>query len=465
MSINKKLIISSSVFLITFFSIFFSRTLPQTQLWKGYKVLYVNSSSLSEENIYSILLKNGCDKTISRLNQKIPIYSPLAPVQVQKKDSYIYKRNAFFTDKSNSFKVFYVNDRQIEGLKKSVDEINSYSNSYASTDGGVSFPWICPIIALMFFSFLLYKSKYSIEFLLVSISLVFLSFTRPFYSVCSASILVMLFNFFAGKLYGRSNLAKDLKNAFILFPFLAVPFLFLFFSSFINSFLLFCAFTCGWSALILRNSLIDFYNVYKNYSLFSFSYIKKSAALKLINKNNFKVLLISIVFIVVFFIVYVLTSNFSYSQISGDAPELPGPVTNTDDSILPSVNDFMDWSWITISFPFRKMNDNYEYENLTGQTVEVPEFTIEDNKILAHNTKVLTYDSSFCSSIYDKIDKLDYPAVEKMMIKQGKNSNFNYTKNTGSSSERGVIISLIFFALVPAFLYLYFITGNKKKWL
>ena len=74
----------------------------------------------------------------------------------------------------------------------------------------------------------------------------------------------------------------------------------------------------------------------------------------------------------------------------------------------------------------------------------------------------MTYDSSFVRSIYDKIEGTEYPALEKVLLVQGKNKSYGYTKSAGASSEKAVPLVLSIFALFPIVLFLYYIVGSLK---
>ena len=104
-----------------------------------------------------------------------------------------------------------------------------------------------------------------------------------------------------------------------------------------------------------------------------------------------------------------------------------------------------------------------EKKDRFGETVFIPEYAENaDGQIYKNTTKVLSYDSSFVRSIYDKLEENDYPSLEKLMLSQGKNTTYGYTKNTGTSSEKAVSFVLIFLAAIPLILFLYFIASNIK---
>ena len=73
---------------------------------------------------------------------------------------------------------------------------------------------------------------------------------------------------------------------------------------------------------------------------------------------------------------------------------------------------------------------------------------------------VFAFDSSFINSIYDTINNLDYPALEGMLLSQGRDSQFAYTKLGGRSSEKNGSVILIFLGIIPLCLIILFFTGK-----
>ncbi len=467
MKYSKKLIFSALIFLISVLASFCFRTVPESQLWKGYKILYVKSEKLSEENIYSILLKNKCTDVVSRVNQKIPISSKMAPVQVQGQTSYLFTRDNFFTDKSKEFFVFYVPDKYTQNLTDSVLEIKGYPQTTVSTDSGSVFPWICPVVAIIFAGILIYLAGKKLNLIFVFIPLILLSICRPWYTVCAAICPALFADYLLIKIYKRKGLFNDLTNGIFILPLVVLPLLVLFFSSPLSAFLFALNFCGGWAILSLYEEIYSLIFLNSTDTKFNFVYIKNSSAVKTVNKKN--VILLASVFACTL-ILFAFSSVFRGISAPTDSsvrPFLPGPLTqktNSTDS-LPDLNDFMDWSWQTVSFPFKKLNsNNNEKKDLFGETVFIPEYKKNaDGLIYKNSTKVLSYDSSFVRSIYDKLEENDYPSLEKLMLSQGKNTTYGYTKNTGTSSEKAVSFVLIFLAAIPLTLCLYFIASNIKN--
>ena len=468
---STRLQVSTALFALSAFCIIFFHSVPETQLWKGWKLLYVKSEKLTEQNICSILEKNGCKDVVSSVNQKLPVFSKFAPVQVQPADSYIYRRDGFFRDSTSVYSVFYVPENNAEALKLSVDEINGYPQTSADCEGGTSFPWVCPALVFVFFAVLLFMSREKLKFFLVSSLLLVFPLARPFYSAGGAVILSLLSNFFLLKVYRRKGFYSDFKNALytVLPPVLC--FFLLGFSSLSASFLFALAFAGGWLASGTMEGFVELYLKKDQQFQFNFVYIKSSSAVKLVNRANSFLPGLVFVLVAVLFLCYSAFPAGKPLEHSGERPLLPAPVsaTNAGEVELPDLKDFTDWSWFTVSFPFRKLgtlpSGNGDF---FGETVSIPEYYLteedssENRKISVKQEKVLTYDSSFVRSIYDKIERTEYPALEKVLLVQGKNKSYGYTKSAGTSSEKAVPLVLSIFALFPIVLFLYYIVGSLK---
>ena len=302
-----------------------------------------------------------------------------------------------------------------------------------------------------------------------------MSITRPLYTVCGAIFLSLFANFLLVKIYGRDGFFKDSKNAVFIMPMIVFSFTALAFSSVLSSFLFAVSFAGGWLGLKVFEEFYSFFCKKNGNLQFNFVYIKKSSDVKTVTSSNSFLLGIVFVFIAFLFAFSSIFSGISQASFSDQRPFLPAPLSSNsksskDAEMLPNLEDFVDWSWFTVSFPFRKLNSSStEIQNSFGESIVIPDFFIgKDNssgkeKIFSSQNKVLTYDSSFVHSIYDKINKSDYPALEKVLLLQGKNTSYGYTKSAGTSSEKAVPLVLSFFAFIPLILFLYYFVGNKKN--
>ncbi|MGI5057798.1 hypothetical protein [Treponema pectinovorum] len=470
MNSPKKTVLFFFTAILSLIFLFFFRTKPQSQLWKGYNLLYVKSQVLSDENVISLLEKNDCKNVVCKVNQKIPVVSPLAPVQIELEKSYILKRNSFFTDSSSSFSIFYVPQRYLTGLKNAILEINGYSQTFASADFSNSSFAFAPFILLIFFGFLLYFSKLKKYFVLTSLPFIFFSFFRPFFTTVGASAIALFAFFLLEKLYERKDFLKLNKNTFFILLLLFLPGIFLSLSSFVNSALyLICIFSCT-SLLLFYLELKKVFFTYAQDDSepeFNFVFIKPSSKVNILkNKKKSRIILSALVFVLIFLIFSYKLLNFNFTSDSNtQRPLLPSPVEKFNrDFSLPNFEDFLDWAWIKISFPYRKLEDNEKISAIKkGESVKIVNFEENDEGIFEKVETVLTYDSSFISQICDRIEKIEYPALEKLMLQQGKKTSYGYTANSGKTSEKSAMLVLIFMTFIPLTVLLYCLSGKIKN--
>jgi hypothetical protein len=467
MSLSKKILISSSIIIFSLFIFIFFRTVPVSKAWKGYTMIYAKSQALTESQILEYFYNNGCQNIISRYNQSIPVFSNLAPIQVQSPDSYIFKRLGFFTDSTQQYFVFYINENQTKHINQALIQINRSGLAQAQSDTAKSFPWFMPVIVLAFCAVLIYFSKNKYLFASSIVPVCVLAFSRPLYTFCSALMLLSLTLFLIQKIWGRRGFFNDKKNGIYLLPLIAGPLVFLAFSSLVSSIFYILCLICS-SACVYLYQIVYSYFEQKRASSFNFVLIKGSSSIRLIDSSNIRVFGVFglLVLIVLLLSIFSTVSNPVFTDLN--RPLLPSPVKSYSTD-LPSLDEFENWSWNTITFPYKKLNEaNKASERGTerGATIHLDDYTLlQTGKIQQTNSKVLTFDSSFVDTIYDKVKKLDYPAIEKLMIKQGKNSYFAYTKNSGSSHERAGLFVILLLALGPALLCLHFWVGKKQQWL
>ena len=467
-SITKKLAVSFSVFVLTLLMFVLFRTVPVSQLWKGYKIIYVQTEKLTDENITAILYKNGARNVISTATQKIPVSASFAPVQTQKKSSWLNLRNSFFTDSTGKLKLFYVPDSQTEVIENSLDELNCFADTTAGADGAPTFPWISPVITILFSLVLIYFSSKKGYFLASAFPFMILAFSRPLYTMCGACILILIAFFLMQKLWERQEFLKDFKHGLLIIPFSFIPVIILPFSSFASSFFIILGIVSSVSLVLVFTELKKQYELNRGSTSFKFVFIKKASQIKIFNTQSLFALSGAAFATVLLLVLSSLFSGISTDQDFEDRPLLPSPVASgTGEEMLPDLRDFMDWSWETASFPYRKLGshrEENEEENLPDSSIYISDYVLNTSgKLEKKEVKVLSYDSSFEASIYDKVNQLDYPALEKMMMKQGKKSRYAYTRKSGNTSEKAVPFVLILFTFVPVFLSAYYLTGKVRN--
>ncbi len=451
-----KTAVSIFILLVSVFLLCRFRSIPEGKVWNGWIQLYVYSTDLTESDVHAILVKNGCDKTITISNQKVPLVSKLSPIQLQAQDSFLIARNKFFHDKSGQAMVFYIPDSQSAQLEKSLLELSSFSGTDSGTDGAVSFPWLSPIITFALAVILLVNSSKKKIFSLGSVFPLMLSLSRPLFTVSSASCLLIFAVYLFQKFWRRNGFIHVVSNSiYFLIPAFS-PFLLLIFSSPVNAFFY----------LVTASSTASLLYLYLSYEMWCDSkisfqpvFIKSAKMIPVVGKKGLRMMALLSLASVLFLGSFKLSGNISSFSSGTNKPALPSPVKSSLE--LPNFQDFLNWSWETLSFPYRKLNSTSEKAQ-EGDFVTVTDYEETDGTIHAVEKQVLTFDADFKNSVTKNLDALDYPALEKMLLKQGKNANFAYTNGKVQASERFGSVLLLIFTLIPILLCLYYIWGRKR---
>ncbi len=459
MKFEVKQIIPALISLVIFFVLCQFRTLPVSQFWLGYRMLYVYTSEVNESDINTILEKNGCSDVVSSVNQRIPALSSVAPVQAQSESSYLYARNRFFTDKSERAKVFYVPEEQSLELEKSIRELSAFQGTFAGTDGKTSFPWVAPFIFIVFFLMLLFFSKKKL--LYASGGFFFLVFVlcRPLYTVSSASCLYVFALFLFHRFWLRKNFLKTALNSPYIFLLAIAPFPLLLISS-------------PSLALFYGLSLLGSFSMLRLYYLFEESqeseysfrpvYIRSARMIPAVGHLGIRLMGFLVTFLLLIFVARSFFSSHSSLSESSSLPSLPAPVARSSSELV-GFKDFVDWSWNTVTFPFRKIGSSFDSHPQEGETVSVTDYVEKDGKMMSVVTPLYVFNSEFRENIYKSVEKLDYPAVEKLLLKQGRNASFGYANGgRASSSERFSIPLLLVMIALPFVLGINYILGRKR---
>ena len=453
-----KNIIPIFISLFTLFLLIQFRTVPVSQFWKGYRILYVFTEDLSESDILTILEKHGCDSVISQCSQRVPLVSPVAPIQAQGEESYLYKRNGFFTDKNHRALIFYIPDNQAVQLDKVIRELSAFKGSSAGTDGKSSFPWLAPIICTLLFALLFLFSQNKMLYFAGTAFFILFAFSRPLFLV-SAAVSFYLFAFFIfHRIWARKDFFKTALNSSYVLLFAISPILILLISSPIHS--VFYIFT-----LLASASLVFLYTNFskKQETRRSFQpvFIRSARMIPLLGHLGIRLLFGLLLSLILIFAAFKFAGNVSDFS-SSSMPSLPSPVTRNDSELV-QLKDFVDWSWNSVTFPYKKLSENSYEIPKEGEVVSITDYQEENGKIVPVKIPAFVYNSDFRESVYKSVEKLDYPALEKMLLKQGKNAHFAYSKNASSSTkERFASLLILVFITISVALGINYIIGRKR---
>lgn len=464
MKLQSKSAVPLFVLLIMVALIIITRSLPSSQLWSGYRILYVSSSTLSENQIDSLLEECGCKNVVSRSIQKIPVVSSFSPVQVQEPDSYLNRRLSFFTDKSGADRIYYIPDSESRQIAQAAAKLNSQQGTSAGTDGANRFPWITPIITLALFSLCFFFCRKKIVFLVSSLFPVMYSWCNPFYTSAAAACVFLIPLFMIQRMWGRRNSFKTIITSPLVISFSASPCVILFLSSPLRSIIFLAAQTASVCSLLLL-SLYE--KRTSSLSAFSPSPILGAQFYRLPGQNGLRISeLCGIAILVLLSISLIWNQGMLSSQKSNpDKPYLPSPVYRTDSADLPGTDDFNAWAWNTITFPYKRLSQNSATSEIPheGDSVSIPLYAhSEKNGIIELQKEQYVYNDSFRKRVYRIVRSCTYPSIEQVLLRQGKNMEFEYTQNTGNSAERFSTLLLVLLSLFPICMTGYCLAGRKK---
>ncbi len=454
----KVLAVTSAICLITVFAFIFFRTVPVSRLWKGYQVVYVKTQSATEPQLARLLEENGCRNVVCKSSQRIPVVSSYSPVQVQTPDSYLSRRDVFFRDESNTAFVFYVPEGQDMALARAVSAINSLKNTVAGTDGRASFPWGSPIICIVFALACLAFAKNKLTFAASAFFMVCFSFSRPLYTV-SAAVCLSLYGFFMfQKIWGRRSFGAGLASPLFAVCLLS-PVLLLFFAAPLSALFYTLSLLASFSAVLLVDVVKSLYAERYEHYRFTPVMIRSARFIPLVERREVKIILLLILSVLVMLLLSFAGNRLAAVSVDDSRPALPSPLVGK--TALPDLDDFMNWSWNTITFPYRRLTDALPEVPVDGDSVSVPAFEESGGRIVQKEQTAFVFNNAFRNKVFDSVRDLNYPALEKMMLRQGKDARYSYAKGGSAASERFGTLLLLLFMLFPAGIILYFVVIKR----
>lgn len=452
------IIITAAICVVALGSFVLFRTVPVSHLWKGYQVLYVASDTLTDAQVYAMLLQDGCKNVIAQVNQGSPIVSAYSPVQVQSADSYLNARNAFFHDKKNAAMVFYVPEGQDMALSRALRELNDVQGTSAGTDGAASFPWLSPIISFLFMAVCVFFAKRKGVLLPSLVFLGAFSLSRPLFTTSAAVCLATYGFFMLQKIWGRHGFSKSVTNPLFIIC-LAFPVVLLAVSSPLSALFYVIAVVSGFCALLLVALLKTVYDESHARHTFAPVLIRGARLVPLVERKERGIMLALVGAVAVILLVSLAGASLQTPSFDASQPTLPAPVSGN--VRLPDWDDFLAWSWQTVTFPYRRMADAHVQMPVDGDRVSFTEYGEENGHITESERTVYVYNSAFRTSVADAVKNAPYPALEKMLLKQGKDARYSYATGGKAASERFGSVLLLVFLLIPAGIIGYFVVVRR----
>lgn len=442
--------------LVIFFSVFAMRCCriaPASTFFNGYDILYV-TNKIPAKNVMEILRENNCENVISAENQETPLNmgknSPEVALANSKleKSTYLKDRMGFFSDKEKKNNVFYIPAGQKEKAMLAAGELseNGYS---AGINARAKFPFASIAVVILFSAFLVFFSENRILCALAFVFPVIFSVSLPFSAVSAGLCLFELFLFFCIKFHGREKSAERILRNVMLLTLLGASFICLVLAK-IQAGIFF-------AAMIL--SEISLAELYKNINekidgRYSFNPVKIRSAfsIRLFTRKGRTALAICAFSVLAIFAAAMFSSNFSSVMKSGNNSAVQLPSGKAAVSALPGIGNFIEWKWDALTFPYRSLNDKNR-KNARNDAVFFKNFQEKDG-VIQETVSSLYYNEDFKTEALNEIEKLEYPALEKMLAKQGKNAKFGYAAAGLQNITLIMIIVFIIAFLVPLSFYL-----------
>ncbi len=449
MKVRFRFVLTVIVFLVTVFCLFKFRTVPVSKIWNNYSVLYAEKS-VPEETVSAYLKDAGCKDVIALKEQRVPFvsrYLPVAPSQ----SSYMSDREMYFTDEECRYNLFYVPEKYHDNAKEALGGLEKKFRAVAGMDGSIQFPWMVPVVCTLVYLIFLAFAKFKSVYFVAGFFPLLLPFSMPFYSVTAGICLLEFSLFLMNVLWGRrKQLRAAVSNFYIVVLLVSAEAIF-FVSSRLCGFLSLLVMTCSFISILFVKSTEEKKD---SKSAFSYKYIFSAKQLAVMTKRN------SVLLLVVSFSIATVFGCFVYSykrnaKVDFAGVSLPSPVNPNSVSYgkrLPNLNDYFRWAWNTKVFPYKSLHNFRSVENVAdGDRITVIEYEETAEGIKSREKVLFEYDSKFKDSCEKDIEKFDYPAIEKLMLEQGRDVQVSYSSGSDSGTYGSENFFMSFILILAAF--------------
>lgn len=480
---NFSVFIAFFIVIVSLVLIFFTASFSLSSLWKGYIVLYT-SKDIPENSVLSILEKKGITDVITLSSQRIPYVSIEAPVQLSDSSQYLNQRNAFFSDKNGSLRLFYIPEDNIFMLKNAVAELSELKNQgTVGLDLNTRYPWIIPCVSLIVFILLTIVSKAKSFVFIGCFSPLFYSFCHPIYTSGTGAILFMYAIYLASNLWPRQRMKKVLQKSFFYWIFVLLPIVLLFIVSIKEALIFLLIYPATFCSLYIFN----YYRRRKQKRLrFSPTPIITANMIPLKTIKNARLLLVPAFGAGIFCIFYIF-SGFFYVDNSENDLYFPAPtrytevgnfnmsayeamrkakLTDSKDDYLPDLVDYVSWMWNTSTFAFQSLGSAVNHNLVEqGTSVYMPTYKTDSNGFLSEvATQVAIFDDAFLEKSLNSIQK-DNGQIESLLKAQNRFVRVSYlhrSSYSGNGSNQFMVILTLLLGMIIPMLFAYYIWRTKR---
>lgn len=476
--LDGKNIVFTGCMLIAAAVLFAGRNVSISQIWKGYRVLYV-PEAVSEESVLAVLAESGCRDVISLSVQRQPLSTRFFS-SLPASSSYLEDRLGYFRDADGDYRLFYIPDSYEKESEAAVNRLVRDQHLHAGLDAKEQYPFVIPLIVLGLYVFLLVLSLKRLYFALPALFALLLAFSQPFYCVACGCCFYLFALFLVNRVWGRkAAVASVFRNFYVDALFLLSLLFFLAQSPhcFALALLVIAASACAILFLLELKIIKD-----RN-SSFTYSLIFTARQIPILYKRTARYLLCLLIPLFAFLLVFIFSAKFSRAtSVSGIRMPSPIQLSAVDSSasesayplnsmVLPNAEDFFQWAWGIITYPYRNLNA------FSGASAAVPSVQDGDKIILprydenARGIKrkdevVLTYNNAFRRDMEKTVAGFDYPAIEKLLSEQDRDVLVMYSAAAQVHGKRGDFFNLfaiLFSLLVPVILCTVFYSVNRSR--
>lgn len=447
------------IFLISLVIINNVKTVKSGKLWNNYSVLYVPVET-EDYKVVETLRNNNINDYIALSEQYLPLNFSENSIEVSMfrlsanndEYNYIKKRNAFFFDKSNKYRLYYIPVENQADLINSVNILNK-QNIQCGVDSSTSYPWLLILILFIFILMICLFSKNKLLFLISCITPFNFLFSNPFYPVAISMAFLILCILFVTNIWNRNGFFNSLFKNYITIVLFAGSILCVISCGIITTLLYFLVILSVISIIICYSSIE---NYIRNKKSFIPVLIKPAKLISLFAKKTKPVMLISTgaVFVIIslFFLSFSDTVNTHLSKLL--LPSANG--IQSDD--LPQLDDYYEWNWNIQTYPYKSLN--FEYDD---NHIEYPTYNVNENGLLEEKINELEYNQQYKENVFNNIDNLPFKSIEKVMKSEGDNFKSGYSSTSSYQTSFFGIIMMFICLFMLLFIYISIIIGKGSK--
>jgi len=377
------LIIAAALFFLCIGILFFFRLPPTGKLWRDYTVFYTENT-VKESAVLDVFTRAGLTDVLSLSHEAFPPVSPFAPVQYQAVSqtfSYDDLQTAFFSDKDNRFRLYYVPEAQAE---QAFEALKHADFKWDSETLDTSPFWVPAAVCVYFLCFVFFAKNRSF-FAASFFPFVCYIFAAPFYHIASFVILFGFSLFIAQKIWSRLHFYEKLFSQRLFTGSLLLLTAASAFSG-LHVFLLLCAALAASVAAVYALGKIE--SLLRRKRTFYLHPISSARIVQTQDLLRLRFAVIPALFVSVFAVctfIYV-PFNMTHKNISTHM-YLPAPVKKTmqsDFSLfsyrnvsafdvenrLPDLTDFVHAFWFVETYPFRKLEHTERQTPHIGEKLE-----------------------------------------------------------------------------------------------